>query len=155
MLDFCSYLSYFEATGPFQLSKIFSVACMSCVAWRFCRMHKCTAGWPSRKSARERAPAPISSQFNCPRPTWLVCLADQNRHATQAMLSVKHLRLRNLSAKAYRHIGCKINGLTLSLDDATDISQDIHHLVSAASLYDPRVTKFLTSSTPGWPSLIS
>ena len=110
-------------------------------------MHKCTAGWPSRKSARERAPAPISSQFHCPRPTWLVCLADQNRHATQAMLSVKHLRLRNLSAKAYRHIGCKINGLTLSLDDATDISQDIRHLVSAASLYDPRVTKFLTSST--------
>ena len=123
------------------------------VTWK--NNHKCTAGWPSRKSARERAPAPISSQFHCPRPTWLVCLADQNRHATQAMLSVKHLRLRNLSAKAYRHIGCKINGLTLSLDDATDISQDIRHLVSAASLYDPRVTKFLTSSTPGWRSLIS
>ena len=46
-----------------------------------------------------------------------------------AMFSVKYFRLRNLSPRAYRQIGRKISGPTLSgsLDDPTaDTSQDIH-----------------------------
>ena len=45
----------------------------------------------ARANERQRrrflvAPAPISSKFHCPRPPWLVCTPDQNRHATQAKI---------------------------------------------------------------------
>ena len=49
------------------------------------------------RSARERAAkprekvasAPISSRFVCPRPPLLLSAPNQNRHATQAILSVE------------------------------------------------------------------
>ena len=37
---------------------------------------------PGARAAKPRAPAPISSQFFCPRPPLL--LSNQNRNATQA-----------------------------------------------------------------------
>lgn len=52
--------------------------CIACVTWRV---------WPAseRRSCKSaRTPATISSRHHCPRPPWLVCTSEKNRHATQA-----------------------------------------------------------------------
>ena len=68
---------------------------LACVAWRFCRAGR-RSGVAAKfaREARENerrsrkknkvAPAPISSQFLCPRPPLLLSAPNQNRHATQA-----------------------------------------------------------------------
>ena len=63
------------------MHKGYSLVCqqktrVACVAWRFCR------------AGSQVAPAPISSRFLCARPSLLLSVPNQNRHATQAKTRV-------------------------------------------------------------------
>ena len=49
---------------------------------QYCQLRRLGALW--RGQASSSSPHPISLQFLCPRPPWLVCAPDQNRHASHA-----------------------------------------------------------------------